>query len=89
MSPADLALSPAVRLFVERVRDVQPDFRLTSANGPTVAAICSRLDALPLAIELAAPWMKVLTAEDLLADWGTTFYCRPPDRATCPNASRR
>ena len=66
MSPADLARAPAVRLFVERVRDVQPDFRLTSANGPTVAAICRRLDALPLALELAAPWMKVLTAEDLL-----------------------
>jgi predicted ATPase/DNA-binding XRE family transcriptional regulator len=66
MSPADLARAPAVRLFVERVRDVQPDFRLTSANGPTVAAICRRLDALPLALELAAPWIKVLTAEDLL-----------------------
>jgi predicted ATPase/DNA-binding XRE family transcriptional regulator len=65
-SPADLARSPAVRLFLERVRDVQPDFRLTSANAPTVAAICRRLDALPLAIELAAPWIKVLTAEDLL-----------------------
>ena len=64
--PADLARSPAVRLFVERVRDVQPDFRLTSANGPTVTAICRRLDALPLALELAAPWIKVLTAEDLL-----------------------
>jgi predicted ATPase/DNA-binding XRE family transcriptional regulator len=66
ISPADLALSPAVRLFVERVRDVQPDFRLTPANGPTVAAICRRLDALPLALELAAPWIKVLTPEDLL-----------------------
>jgi predicted ATPase/DNA-binding XRE family transcriptional regulator len=66
MSSADLARWPAVRLFVERVRDVQPDFRLTSANGSTVAAICRRLDALPLALELAAPWMKVLTAEDLL-----------------------
>ena len=65
-SPADLARSPAVRLFVERVRDVQPDFRLTSANGPTVTAICRRLDALPLALELAAPWIKVLTAEELL-----------------------
>ena len=59
MPPADLARAPAVRLFVERVRDVQPDFRLTSANGPTVSAICRRLDALPLALELAAPWMKV------------------------------
>ena len=65
-SPADLARSPAVRLFVERVRDVQPEFRLTSANGPDVWAICRRLDALPLALELAAPWIKVLTAEDLL-----------------------
>ena len=63
---ADLARSPAVRLFVERVRDVRPDFRLTAANGPTVRAICRRLDALPLALELAAPWMKVLTPEDLL-----------------------
>ncbi len=66
MSPADLARAPAVRLFVERVRDVQPDFRLTSANGPTVTEICRRLDALPLALELAAPWIKVLSVEDLL-----------------------
>src|SRR4030095_16017997 len=65
-SPADLARVPAVRLFVERVRDVRPDFRLTPANGPTVAAICRRLDALPLALELAARWVKVLTLEDLL-----------------------
>jgi predicted ATPase/transcriptional regulator with XRE-family HTH domain len=66
LSPADLARAPAVRLFVERVRDVQPDFRLTSSNGRTVTAICRRLDALPLALELAAPWIKVLTPEDLL-----------------------
>jgi len=66
LTPADLARAPAVRLFVARVRDVQPDFRLTSANGPTVAATCRRLDALPLALELAAPWIKVLSIEDLL-----------------------
>ena len=65
-SPADLARCAAVRLFIERVRDVRPDFRLTPGNGPTVAAICRRLDALPLALELAAPWLKVLTPEDLL-----------------------
>ena len=65
-SPGDLARAPAVRLFVERVRDVRPDFRLTAANGPIVTGICRRLDALPLALELAAPWMKALTAEDLL-----------------------
>jgi predicted ATPase/transcriptional regulator with XRE-family HTH domain len=66
MAPADLARSPAVRLFVERARDVQPDFRLTPANASIVAAICRRLDALPLALELTAPWIKVLSAEDLL-----------------------
>jgi predicted ATPase/DNA-binding XRE family transcriptional regulator len=66
MSAADLARAPAVRLFVERVRDVHPDFRLTTANGPTVTAICRRLDALPLALELAAPWIKVLAPEELL-----------------------
>jgi predicted ATPase/DNA-binding XRE family transcriptional regulator len=66
MSLADLARAPAVRLFLERVQDVQPDFRLTSGNGPTVVGICRRLDALPLALELAAPWIKTLTVEDLL-----------------------
>jgi predicted ATPase/DNA-binding XRE family transcriptional regulator len=64
-SPGDLERSAAVRLFLERVRDIQPDFHLTSANGPAVMEICRRLDALPLALELAAPWLKVLTAEDL------------------------
>ena len=64
---ADLAHSPAVRLFVERVRDVQTRLRLTSANVSTVAAICRRLGGLPLALELAAPWIKVLTAEELLS----------------------
>ena len=64
--PADVARAPAVRLFIERVREAQPDFRVTSANARTLTAICRRLDALPLALELAAPWMKVLTPEDLL-----------------------
>ena len=65
-SADDIARAPAVRLFVERVRDVRPEFQVTPGNGPTVAGICRRLDALPLALELAAPWLKVLTPEDLL-----------------------
>ena len=70
LSPADVARAPAVHLFVQRVRDTQPDFRVTSANAQTVTAICRRLDALPLALELAAPWLKVLTPEDLLRRLG-------------------
>ena len=65
-APADVALAPAVRLFIERVREAQPEFRLTEANALDVAAICRRLDALPLALELVAPWMRVLSPGDLL-----------------------
>jgi len=57
---------PAVRLFVQRLRDVQPDFQLTPENSAAIVAICRRLDALPLAIELAAPWVKALGVDGLL-----------------------
>ena len=66
LSPADVAQVPAVNLFVERVRGVRPEFQLTSTNARAVVAICRRLDALPLGLELAAPWIKVLTPEGLL-----------------------
>ena len=62
----DPVRAPAVQLFVERVRDVEPSFQLTAGSLPTVVAICRHLDALPLALEIAAPWMKVLAPEDLL-----------------------
>ena len=62
----ELASMPAVRFFLNRIQEVQRDFRLTPANGPAVEAICRRLDALPLALELAAPWIKVQTPDDLL-----------------------
>ncbi|HEY5416237.1 MAG TPA: helix-turn-helix domain-containing protein, partial [Gemmatimonadaceae bacterium] len=65
ISLADLARVPAVRLLVERMRDVQPDFRLTPANGSSMTVICRCLDGLPLALELAAPWIKALTLDDL------------------------
>ena len=65
-SPADLAHAPAIRLFVERIQEAQPDFELTPGNAPIIAEICRRLDALPLSLELAAPWIKSLTPEGLL-----------------------
>jgi predicted ATPase/transcriptional regulator with XRE-family HTH domain len=62
---ADAGSSPALDLFVARVRDVRPDFVVTDQNRTAVLTICRLLDALPLALELAAPWMKVLTADEL------------------------
>ncbi|MEV0460710.1 ATP-binding protein, partial [Catellatospora methionotrophica] len=64
--PDALAQAPALRLFVDRVRDVQPGFALTEQNTPVLAELCRRLGGLPLALELAAAWMRLLTPEQML-----------------------
>src|SRR5580693_6646581 len=72
--PADSQLSgdelgrfEAVQLFAERSRRARPGFTLTAANARPVAEICGRLDGIPLALELAAARMRVLSAEQIAA----------------------
>jgi predicted ATPase len=62
-----LAKNPAVSLFVERAAALKPRFKLTSNNMRDVAEICARLDGLPLAIELAAARIKLLSPAAMLA----------------------
>lgn len=65
-SPERLTQYAAVALFVARAQDALPSFQLTPNAAQAVAQICARLDGLPLAIELAAPWVKLLPPTQLL-----------------------
>jgi predicted ATPase/class 3 adenylate cyclase/Tfp pilus assembly protein PilF len=63
----EILASEAVRLFVDRARAVRGDFVVTERNARTIASICRRLDGLPLAIELAAARVRLLSPEAILS----------------------
>ncbi len=72
--PADaetIGRSAAVRLLVARARQVRPDFAVTPENAAAVAELCRRLDGIPLALELAAAQLRLLTPATLLRRLGT------------------
>src|SRR6266852_538712 len=57
----------SITLFTQRAQAVNPDFQVTDSNAHTIAAICARLDGLPLALELAAARLKLLSTQALFA----------------------
>ncbi len=63
----------AARLLVERAHAVQPEFQLTDENAGAVAEICQRLDGIPLALELAAARVSVLSVADIAARLSDRF----------------
>ena len=80
--PEDVVRYEAVRLFVERAGDVQPDFAVTAGNAAAVAELCRRLDGLPLALELAAARLQALTVEQVLARLDDRFRLLTGGRRT-------
>ncbi|MDF2439707.1 MAG: hypothetical protein JWN98_691 [Abditibacteriota bacterium] len=64
---ATLSQYAAVALFIERARAVKPEFSINDENAPAIAEICTRLDGLPLAIELAAARVKLLPPATMLS----------------------
>ncbi len=69
----EIAKCESVQLFIERVKTYVPTFSLTEKNASSVAQICSRLDGIPLALELAAARVKVMSVEQMAARLGDVF----------------
>jgi predicted ATPase/DNA-binding XRE family transcriptional regulator len=73
LDSSGVAGSEAIRLFAERAAAVLPAFRLSAENLSAVAEICTRLDGMPLAIELAAAWVRSLSVAQIAARLSNAF----------------
>ena len=72
---AELAQCEAVRLFAERAQTSSPGFSLSEANTALAARVCQRLDGIPLAIELSAARVRLLSLEQIATGWKLTSTC--------------
>lgn len=70
---ADVAAHDATRLFLERAREADPSFALTPQNAPDVAALCADLDGMPLALELAAARIRILSPAQIVSRLADRF----------------
>jgi predicted ATPase/class 3 adenylate cyclase/DNA-binding CsgD family transcriptional regulator len=85
--PVDVGVldaSEAVRLFRDRARSARPNFSVTDDNAPAVAAICSRLDGIPLAIELAAARVRMMSVERVAEALADRFHVLAGGRSAVP-----
>ncbi len=80
--------APAVKLFLERARPINPDFAQNAVEQAAVVAICRQLDGLPLAIELASARAKVLTAQAILARLGDSLQLLTGGARDLPDRQR-
>jgi predicted ATPase len=80
-----IAISEAARLFVDRAATALPGFEISDQNAPSIARICSQLDGIPLAIELAATWVKVLSVDEIAARLNDRFRLLTGGSRTAPS----
>jgi predicted ATPase/DNA-binding SARP family transcriptional activator len=83
-----VAATPAVQLLAERARAHDPGFALTSETAPAAAQVVRRLDGIPLAIELAAARLRVLSLPELAAGLSDRFALLTSRRPTAPSRQR-
>jgi predicted ATPase len=81
---SDVAEAPSVELFVERAAAALPGFGLTADNAESVARICRQLDGIPLALELAAARVRILTPAEIAARLEADFDLLANVRSTLP-----
>jgi non-specific serine/threonine protein kinase len=81
-------LPDAVALFADRAAAVLPTFALAESNGAAIAAICRRVDGLPLAIELAASAVRVMSVPDIARRLETTLDLPPARSRAVPDRHR-
>ncbi len=87
-APEELGQYEAIRLFCDRAEASHPGFARGPANMPAIAALCRALDGVPLAIELAAAWVRVLTVEQIVARLDDRFRLLTSGDRTAPPRQR-
>ncbi len=88
IDPAELSRYEAIRLFTDRAAAAMPGFAVGAANAAAVAALCRALDGVPLAVELAAAWVRALSVEQIAARLGDRFLLLTSADRTAPVRQR-